>query len=563
MSFCNRIALPFLAAVSLAFLVACGSSSNKATPPPTGGFSDSNFNGTYVFSFTGTDYTNSATTGTQSFFAVAGTLTANGSGGLSGTLDINDPELGTALGINGVQTGVATTGGNYKVTQDGRGTGTITVNIDNAAYQFGVDFVLTSNSHGLITRFDDNGTGSGTLDLQTSGVAQSALAGSYSFALSGQDSSGNPIGSVGTFTLDGSGNATGLQDFNDNGDSSSGLTNLSFASGSTVLAGTPGTSQLTTTAFGGLGFDVWVIDATHLKLIETDTSSGLAVAGDAYVSTGQSFPTGNLVFTMGGIDDAGSATPISIGGVFSTSAVPNTSGTEDVNDGGSVGQAPSFGVSYATTSGRTLLSLASIYNGGWPSSSITTTGTYTFAAYPFTYGTGGVGVVLLEVDNSGGYTAGTAFLQSSTTVAASQGYGLNLSGENSSGEVDMIAEFSTTSSGLNGLYDANNAGVTIPDLTFGTSGSPGSYAVAANGRGTLQVPLQTNSNSVIGTFDATLYTVDGSNVVFIETDTTQVGTGTFELQNASSSAANSQALPHFELGRPGSAARAMKSRQKK
>lgn len=547
MSLRSRLVLPILLS-GLAALAGCSSSSNSSTPPPTGGFTDSDFSGTYVFSFAGTDFTNTATTGTQSFFAAAGTLVADSKGGLTGTIDLNDAELGSVLTTSSVQTGLAANG-SYKVSSDGRGNGTVSVKVNGTNYQMGIDFVLTSDSHGLITRFDGNGTGSGTLDLQSSGVTQSSLLGSYAFALSGADSVGNSLGTIGTFTLDASGNATGLQDFNDNGD---GLADFTLTSPSTVLVGTPGTAQLTSPVFGTLGFDVWVINATHLKLIETDTT-GPVLAGDAYVSTGQSFPAGNLVYTLSGVDT--SAGPIGLGGLLNTSSSTAVSGLEDVNDAGTVAQAPAFSGSYNTSSGRTTLTLSGIYNGGWDETSTSTPGTYTFAAYPFTYGGAGVGVVLLEVDGSGGTTSGIAYLQSSTAgIAASQGYGLNLSGANSSGNVDMIAEFSATSTDLTGLYDVNNYGITISDYTFGTTKTPGTYSVSSGtGRGTAQVPLQTNSSSVIDTLNIDFYAVDSTTSIVLEADTEQVAVGSFQQQNASGTAA-AAALPHFSMAHPARAA---------
>jgi hypothetical protein len=565
-----RFASLFVAIFALAFLVACGSSSNKATPPPTGGFSNSSLSGTYVFSFAGTDFTTTDLADSESFFAVVGTFTANGSGALTGTVDVNDPELQAALGLNSnVQTGLSATG-NYSITADGRGSGTLTATIGTTTYPFGLDFVLSSTNHGLITRFDASGTGSGTIDLQTSGVPQSALVGSYSFALSGWDSitAENSLGTVGTFTLDGSGNATGIEDFNDDGNAG-GLTALTLASGSTVLAGSPGTSALSTSAFPGLTFDVWVIDSTHLKLIETDTS-GPVLSGDAYVSTGQSFPAGNLALSMSGVDDGvgeEGAAPLALGGIFSTSSNPNNNaGAETVNDGGSPLTTPtSVTTSYSTTNGRTLLTLGNVYNGGWPGSAPSTTGSYSFAAYPFSYGTGGVGVVLLEVDGLGGITSGTAYLQTSTSLASGQGYGLNLSGENSNGEADMIAEFTlTSSSDITGLYDVNNEGSLISDYNLNTSNNA-SYTLNSNGQGTAQFPsLQTNGSSEIGALSLTFYTVDGTNVSFVETDNDQVATGTFELQNASGSSAKAAALPHFAMVHSSSKAlKARQNRQKK
>ena len=85
MSLRNRLVLSVIVC-SLVVLAGCGGSSyNGSTPPPTGSFSNSDLNGTYVFSVTGSDVN-------FAFLTMVGTLTANGSGGITGgTVDINDP----------------------------------------------------------------------------------------------------------------------------------------------------------------------------------------------------------------------------------------------------------------------------------------------------------------------------------------------------------------------------------------------------------------------------------------------------------------------------------------
>ena len=546
MSARNAIVL-LLALSTLLFLAGCGSSSNKSTPPPTGGFTASNFNGTYVFSFSGTDVTSSSTASSASFFAVVGTLSANGSGGLTAIMDINDPELAAAVNATtNVFTGV-TGSGNYKVTSDGRGTGTVTVSVNGTSVPLGIDFVLSSRSGGLITRFDQFGTGSGSFDLQTSGITQIKLVGSYSFGVNGIDSTGNPLGAVGSITLDASGNATGTEDLNDNG-SSSNLTALALASPSALTVGSP-SGVLNLTASAGLlssfTFDAWVIDASHIKLIETDSTAVLA--GDAFVSTGQtSFPSGALAFTMSG----GSSTigPFVTGGLLTSdgnSAI--TGGLEDVNAGGSIANSPSVTGSFISASGRTELTLSGIYN---IVGTAVVTGTFSFAAYPYNGG-----VELLENDSAGagdGTLGGAAYPQTSTSLAASQGYGLNLSGADlssgSESEVDMIAEFSTDSSGgLSGLYDANNEGLLVSDKSLGNGAT---YANNSNGRGSIAFPnLQTNSNSLIGSIGLTFYAVNSTTLVFIETDSNgQVASGVLEQQ--SSAGSSSAASPHIAVARP-------------
>src|SRR5712691_4175953 len=238
MSVRNGIAL-LLALCALTFLIACGgsSSSTKVVPPPSGAFSDSSLSGTYVFSASGTDVANGA------FFAITGTIVANGSGGLTGgSFEFVD----TVLGIS---SGNPVSGGTYNVGADGRGTAIFG--------NLGVDFVLTSGAHGLIIRFDNGGTASGTLDLQGTNTA---IAGSYSFSLFGVDNFVNPLNSVGAFTVDGTGAITaGVQDFNDHYTISSetGLTQLPL-SGS-VVAGANGATLSTTSVFGSLTFDVFPV----------------------------------------------------------------------------------------------------------------------------------------------------------------------------------------------------------------------------------------------------------------------------------------------------------------
>jgi hypothetical protein len=459
--------------LALTALAGCGNSddSNQAIAPPSGTFSNSNLNGTYVFSFSGYDTSN----GSGSFFAMVGSLTANGAGGFtSGAIDMVNPAFGAWFGTSYVFNRLPTTSGNYTVTADGRGSGTIAVSINGTQVQFGLDFVLTSNSHGLISRFDGNGTGSGTLDLQATGLAQNTLQGSYAFALFGVDSTvANPLATVGSFTLDPNGTITaGLQDFNDDGNSAN-LQELPVQG--MVLVGSPQTAQLTTSAagFGTLHFDIWAIDSTHLKLIETDSTAYLE--GDAFVSTGQTtLPSGPLVFTLSGADSANGS--FASGGLLTSDGSSLiTGGLEDINDEGYVAQVPSVTGNFSSNGVRTTLTLNGIYNGGLSNNGVET-GNYTFAAYPYNGG-----VMLLEVDGGAGSTpgisAGTAYVQKATSLAPSQGYGLNLTGLNDRGETDLIAQFTTSEDDLSGLYDVNNLDWLLFDASLGSGGT---YSVGAN-----------------------------------------------------------------------------------
>jgi hypothetical protein len=517
-----------LALSTLAFLVGCGSSSPKAVPPPSGGFNNSNFSGTYVFSSTGSD-------GSGAFLTVVGDLVANGTGGITGgTFDLAD-------GITGVSTNNAITSGSYRVTADGRGLATL----KTAGGPITFDFVLTSNSHGLVTEFDGNGTGSGTLDLQPAAVAQTALAGSYSFSISGVGSSNVSYATVGSITLDASGTATaGVEDINNGG---SATTNQAISTSSSILVGSgtaPGTAHIAAGAGTSYAFDVYAIDSTHFKLIETDGQ--LFLSGDAFTQ-GTSIPSGQFVYTMAGSNNSNvaiGAVPLFSGGYFTNTSGTITAGLQDFNDGGTVSASGITGITGSITApagGRSQLSFTGFVNGA----ANDVPGNYTFAAYPFS-ANGIAGLQLLEIDGLG-VTSGAAFVQTNTTLASGQGYGMNLSGINSgngfgSFEEDDIAEFVTTSSGFTGIVDLNDQG----NITPGKSLS-GTYTAPSSGRGTA------TSNFFNGNF----YVINGSTLLFLETDSNQVGLGVIEQQGSSASPGAAQsavsmlhaAVPHAALRR--------------
>ncbi|MGB6630845.1 MAG: hypothetical protein WBE52_06370 [Terriglobales bacterium] len=509
-----------LAAVSGIFLTAgCGTSGSTA--PNNNGFSNSSLTGTYVISISGTDV-NSA--GNEVFFAIAGSVTADGNGNITGgTVDINDANLPSP----GVFPGQALTASKYSITSDGRGTGTLIT----PQGTFGLDFILTSSSHGLISRFDGNGTGSGTLDTQGS-ATQSSL-GSLAFSLSGA-AGANPFGTVGGFTLNPTTGAitTGVQDFNEKGSSISGPGGAVLTGSLVVNSGT-GTAQFNS-SFGSLLFDVWVIDSTHLKLIETDTS-GIALSGDAFTQQ-TSFTAGELAFTLAGADN--NADPVAAGGLVSTDVNGNLGiGGEDYNNAGSANSVSFTGSCTTFTAGRCQLSLPGFTNGA--------VGNLTFASYPSSGG-----VLMLEDDGSG-ILQGTAFAQGATAFTAPGAYGLNLSGENTDGqedvgEVDNIAQFNATTATTNNItckLDENS--ILGGELSTNLTGATYTPDSPATGRGSITVP---NIGTFTGTLNLEYYVVDASTVVFIEVDADQVSVGTFEAQTTSGSGAIAQS--HMSIMRP-------------
>jgi hypothetical protein len=496
---CARRVLIALAAVSgLFFAVGCGNSSS--TPPinPVG-FSTSSLSGTYVFSSEGVDADGAP-------LAVAGTLVANGSGGITGgTMDVVDAQDSTT------PTPVTISSGSYTVGADGRGQASLSGSSFLGASLI-LDFVLTSTSHGLVTEFDGDGTGSGTIDLQTAVTSLSQLAGPYAFNLAGVDGNFDPFATAGAFTLNSSGASTaGVEDFNDDGAVYPGK---SLTVPATTLGSGTGPGSITLSSYlGALTFDFYPIDATHLKFIETDFTNILA--GDVFTQTGASIPSsGSMVFTMAGSTGVG---PIAEGGVMTSTGGGNFSGgLEDLNNNGAVSPAQlQFTGSAAaggSVGGRVIVNLTG-YDPG-PDSQ--------WVVYPSSGG-----LLMLETDSLA-VTTGAAYAQTSTALAASQPFGFNLSavdlGNGSPFEEDDIAQFTTTSSGFGGIVDINDEGTTTFDQAF-----VGTYTatIDSTGRGTATT---TEAGNAYVSF--TFYAVSNTQFLVLETDTTQIGAGTFELQSA-------------------------------
>jgi len=493
----GRLLVALAAITSIVLMVACGSSSPITTINPNG-FSDSSLNGTYVFSSQGADAGGYP-------LAVAGTLVANGKGSITGgTMDVIDPGF-TSIPAQAAQ---AITGGSYTVGTDGRGRASLTT---SAYGTYTLDFVLTSTSSGLVTEFDGHGTGSGTLDLQAAVPGLNQLAGPYAFSLAGSDSIGNPFATAGAFTLNSSGSiigGEGVEDFNDNG----AVINESLSGVATLGSGTgPGQIALTTTSFA-LTYDFYPIDATHLKLIETDYKDFLA--GDVLTATEST--VGTMVFTMAG---GTSTTSVANGGLMTYNA--NTvKGSEDVNTDGTVLTQVGFTGNVGApglVGSRVVVPL----NNFVPATQ--------WVIYPYTGG-----LLMLETDSSA-VTLGAAYPQSATSFTAPASYGLNLTGANGANgvsEVDDIAQFNATTAvspatNMTGVLDENVMG----SLAFDEPLNPGTYTPdsPATGRGLI---VATTNGTYLGGLTLEYYTVNDSTVLFIEVDQGQLALGTFVAQSS-------------------------------
>jgi hypothetical protein len=524
MSLRNRLVLPIILS-SLAVLAGCGSSTNKVVPPPSGAFSNTDLNGTYTFSVAGSDVNGP--------MSIAGSFTACGcsAGTISGgAVDFDDPALPNAFNS------AVGTNSTYSITADGRGTASLFITPSGLTpFEVVFDFVLTSSSHGLIIRYDKTGTGSGTIDLQSSAVSQGSIENTpYVFTFSGSDLSDDLLSTVGTFTLNSSGTITaGVNDCNFNAEPF-----YQAALSGSVLVGSgtaPGSASiLTGCSSGALTFDVYTIDSTHLKLIESDGAAFLV--GDAFAQTSATIPQGGLVFTMAGLDSlSSSGAPFVSGGtVVSDGASQLTGGLEDVNDdttidGGVTPAVPlNFGGTFVASpsgSGRFQLALSNFFGAPILPPILPVAGFFWCRS-----------TRELAQESPAAWLFPRLRAQA---IAATQGYGLNNQGVdfNTGSELDEIAQFTTTSTGMTGLLDDNDGG------SVNTSNVNGTYTAAdSNGAGTATIGSRLQSINY--------YAADSSTVLFISTDPNQIAAGVFEAQSApggdnESPAVRPRALPMF------------------
>jgi hypothetical protein len=185
-------------------------------------------------------------------------------------------------------------------------------------------------------------------------------------------------------------------------------------------------------------------------------------------------------------------------------------------------------------------------------------GTWGFAAYPSDNG-----IVLIEIDSSG-ETVGTAFAQSNTALAASTGYGMNLSGTNNEGgggglfEEDANAEFTTTSTGFSGAIDINDNGVSNPISDGDFTGNYGGIDATADGRGLITSTTPDSNNPNI---DAVYYTVSSTQTVMVEVDSLQLGLGSLITQSGSSSSSLAQNFAQQHMAVVRAAAKALKAKK--
>jgi hypothetical protein len=470
-------------------------------------YSDQVMAGSFAFSYTGND--------SQGFLAAAGSFKTDGNGDITSGVE----DLSSFL------TGVTTTTpiqikntSRYVIGVDGRGTATLDTSIGTQT----LAFVLTTNQHAIITRFDSSATGSGTMDEQNIndiGGSASVISGSYVFSAMGTDASFNPEAVGGEFSANGGtiSAANSLIDIHDGATSSASITtatNLSADSSYSFDQSNLGSGRGTLTLnVGGkaLNFAFYIVDSTQLYMVEIDGKNAY-LAGNIFsaANTAPGLASASYVFTAGGSAAPGAnGSSYAIGGIFAANGSGGvTSGTVDVNNKGTVasGTALSSSCSYTVdpTTGRIDLKLCGSGTGATTSE---------FAMYPFqtTETTQAQNFVLIEID-SNALTTGVSYEQSSTSAPTAGGFALGLVGQGiyhgsrpSTQNID--GHFSGSSGALDINFFGPNQSDPIGSAVLGSSGT-------TSGRGTLVLTAKSPS----ATYNLIYYTVSGNEALLLDGD---------------------------------------------
>jgi hypothetical protein len=486
--------LPFLF-----LLVGCGGSTQtqpQPQPPLPPQFTIASLNGNYAFTINGFSSNALAVSGvpTAGLYSLIGTFVADGLGNLSQGHTFYT--VNTLSGIGPGSFGNQGFTGTYSVNSDGRGTANLSTDIVGPVV---LDFVLVSNQHGQVVRFDNDASPSGTLDKLNTSLTVANLSGTWAFNMSGTDTAGKPKACVGVFTVDSSGLITsGTMDSNDNGTIQTNVAmQLGPASEVFVVSGLGRGGVQFSTAIDPLQiYLATIVDANHLRLQSGEFD---ILTGDAYRVSGTSI-SGSFAFTVAGT---------SANGAFATGGILNTDGAgnilnslRDTNDGGTVTLNSPLAGTYSISGNRATISL----NGG----------AINLVGYPSTGG-----IQLLDLDSTT-VASGVALAQtgnfSSSTLSGS--YGATLSGTGNNHAFGLIAQLNANGSGqFSGALNLNDGGSLARAVNLS-----GTYAFAPNGRATGVLTTGFGTRNVI------LYAADSSQALFIETDANQIGQGVLARQ---------------------------------
>jgi hypothetical protein len=473
--------------------------------------------GHYAFAFSGSDFVSGNVSPTLAI--AAGSFQTNGNGTI---------ESGGEYTYNGSvcsQAGDTISGGTYAIGGDGRGTATIQTAKCGA---FNWSFVMTSATNALIIEFNASTTGSfitgsGTIDQQT---ITSVPNGNYVFNVAGDDGNG-PVAIAGSFTGAGGGNiGPGIWDYNEAGLMLTGTAGDTTLTGLYTAVDGNGQGQITLTSSAletSLTYYFYVVDSTHLKIVEFDTVA--ATAGDVFTAAATpALASSNYAFTVAGQSVV--YPEFSVGGVFTADSASNTltGGKQDFentianNTNQTLGSAP-----YAITT-----------DGSLARGTLTLNGPNAFRFVFYVAANGSIQLVENANVDMNFVSSGAAYPQSATALTGGS-YGINLTGLDLStegGEEDVSGQLSSSSGGAVsvGTLDINNASNIVdglfPGIALLSSSTLGTQSAIGYGNNANLVPNLPHTDA----FGLSVYVIDGQTALIQENDRTRIAIGTLKLQ---------------------------------
>ena len=538
--------------VKIVALATANQNQNVVAPISVNSF-NSSLKGTFVLQAQGTNINGGPT------YQFAGVVVFDGAGGISSgeqTVNFFDPNTGAFVSK---ADSILATPNSYFVGNDGRGTITLTTN-DTDIGGNGIEtfaFVLLDSSQALISQMDlgyaaTGASATGTMTLQASTVAPT---GGYAFAVSGTAVAKNlPVAFGGVFNIDSPNTISGNGSVVDEVLSKKVNVTTGALSGAVGSPDSFGALILHLTApFGSankaipLQFTGYIVDGTHIALIETDTAAGNAspFGSTGGIAIGQGTATGTLignaslsgafVFGILGVDLSNSntspATLTSVG-VFTDDGGGNlTNGFTDtflqLNSAQGTTHNPQSGAQISAAFNGTY----SVDSSGTGRATLSLSGFnpapvrgYQPALFFYLTGNGNPSLVLQAGDKFyPSLGTGVAYPQVSPPTF-SGGYGFSFTQQNGSendGTAQLNATYETAPPSLSGIADVNLGFGAAPDQLFtGTFSVPGS-------NGVFQGTLAANSNAGSAIFDPQIsgdyYIIDSSSGFFVETDLVTTG----------------------------------------
>ena len=398
----------------------------------------------------------------------------------------------------------------------------------------------------------DSPTSIATLAVTIAGYSTSSLQGQFAFSLAGSNGSGRFF-RAGSFTADGAGNLDSvLEDVNTT--SSATTSPISTTGSYTVGVDGRGTFKLND-GLTPASFAFVLVNGSQLQIIgfdATGTATGQANAQSAstFAGTPNSALKGTYVFDFAGVDGTNGLSQV---GEFSADGAGNvTSGSIDINDGGTLSQFPIYGSNTTCTppslppppppplsnytvasSGRGTLTLNTIN-----STTCAAGPTYALNFYVVTLGSAKF-VGTNTTQQVGGYTSQQAPNATFSNAALSGNFAFLLAGSAPGGPITTAGSFSANGAGCltagTGVLDENINGTVTADLSFTPllSTDPtcpsdaGKYTLASNGRGTMTFSTSSRTYSFVFYLGPVGTT---TTAVFQETDSGIVSDGNFTLQ---------------------------------